>query len=102
MRRLRTANAAWSETCWAVIEESRDDVEEIVEGLVRRALLFQVACETLRREDAIGGERGATVREAVAGVDDPAGGRQRPALAGLAADRADGLVSPEDPPAGGL
>src|SRR5205823_8971567 len=73
---------------------------EVRQRLVVHTPLVEVACEAARGEDAVGGERGAVVRVAVAGVDDLTG-RQVAPLARLAALRAGLEVAEADVPAVG-
>src|SRR4051794_5679620 len=78
--------------------ERVDDRVQVVEARVRDALRIEVARKRAGREDTVGGERCATIGEAVADVDELALG-QRPALARLAAGLADRLVAPAHDPA---
>ena len=58
-----------------------------------------MVAERAPREDAVGGERGAAVRVAVADVDERVLVRQRAALAQVAALGTRRIVVPADPPA---
>src|SRR5438132_6094540 len=83
----------------SVSERSGERVE-VRERLERGTAPREVAREALRREDAVSGKGGATVRVAVADIDDLAGWQER-ALARLAAHLAAVRVVPEHVPAPG-
>src|SRR5439155_24671334 len=72
---------------------------QVVERLVRHALLVEIGGEAAPGEDTVGGQRAAAVRVAVTDVHDLAVRRERRALARLPADRTDRQLAPDRPPA---
>src|SRR5215510_1371264 len=91
--------AGRTSTALTLVLQTRDDVVEVVERLVRDVPLGEVAGEPTGRKDPVRRECRAAVGDAVTDIDDLAFAREAVPLARLAAGRAHGLVAPPHAPA---